>query len=120
SLQQDMTLNGVVTSRDGQPLAGVNVELKGTNRATMTDNRGKYSLAVPDKANTPIFVFSHLGYQVREEIVTGRRVIDVVLYAEEHSLDEVVVVGYGTQKRRETVGSISKVSGDNITKLPTT
>jgi TonB-linked SusC/RagA family outer membrane protein len=109
----DQTIRGRVTAADdGKPLPGVSVVAKGTNRGTVTDAEGRYSLTVTDAVTT--LVFSSVGYVRQEVDLAGRTALDVVLNAEESALNEVVVVGYGTQRRRDLTGSIASVSEREI------
>ncbi len=95
------------------PLPGVNIVIKGTFEGTTTDAQGRYSLAVPDAG--AVLVFSFIGY-VSEEIAVGDRAeIDATLVPDIAALGEVVVVGYGTQKKRDVIGSIASVAGESIT-----
>jgi len=112
-----ITVSGSVTSSSGEPLAGVSVTVKGTTTGTTTDNNGAYQLTVPDDAT---LVFSYVGYTNVEEVVGGRSTINVSLQAEVGSLDAVVVVGYGTQKKRDLTGSITSINGEELAKMPAT
>ncbi len=116
---QDRTVSGRVTAgTDNAPLPGVNVALKGTNRGTTTNGEGRYSLAVPSSGGT--LVFSSVGFNSQEIAVGNRSSIDVVLADDAKGLDEVVVVGYGTQKKSQLTGAISSVSSKQITEMPIT
>lgn len=101
-------------SRD--PLPGVNVILKGTSVGTVTDIDGRYSLAVPDLSGT--LLFSYIGFFTLEEPISGRGQIDVALSEDLQKLDEVVVVGYGTQKKVNLTGSVSTVDAQDLEKRP--
>ncbi len=104
------TLSGRVADAYGQPLPGVTVLLKGTHLGVATDSAGRYRLAgVPARGG--VLVFSFVGYATRERPApTKCTVLDVVLEADEKSLNEVVVTGYGTQKRYEVTGSVATVA----------
>ncbi|MEO1515439.1 MAG: TonB-dependent receptor [Bacteroidota bacterium] len=108
------TITGLVSDTDGEPLIGVNVVLKGTTTGVSTDFDGKYSLDVPDDA--AILVFSYTGYQEQEVAIEGRSVIDVVLRVDAEVLDEVVVVGYGTQRRVDLTGAVGSVTSEDLGK----
>ena len=109
----DRTIRGTVTSaEDGKPLPGVNIVARGTARGTVTDAGGRYSLSVADDVTT--LVFSSVGFARQEVPIGGRAVLDVTLTPDENSLNEVVVVGYGTQRRRDLTGSIASVSEKEI------
>ncbi len=101
-------IRGTVTSAaDGQPMPGVNVYFKGTTVGISTDINGKYELLVPD--NAQILVFSLIGMKVEEVAIGKRTEINMVLVEQEVRLNEIVVVGYGTQIKRDLTGSIGKV-----------
>ena len=111
---QGQQVKGVVTSSDdGQPIPGVSVVVKGTTSGTTTDFDGQYTLTAPSGAT---LVFSFVGMSTAEEAVNGRTQINVALKANLQDIDEVVVVGYGTQKKSLVTGAISKVSGDDLKK----
>lgn len=114
-----VTLKGKVTSQeDNTGLPGVNVLLKGTTNGTTTDANGDYSLSIPEASGT--LVFSYIGYTTEEVPINGRTTIDVSLVSDIQSLSEVVVVGYGTQKKTDITGSIASVSAKEISELPIT
>lgn len=111
---QNVTVKGVVT--DGKlPVPGVGVTVKGTTNATVTNPDGEYSISVP--ANS-ILVFSSIGFSPREVEVKNQTVINVAMATSTQDLEQVVVVGYGTQKRKDVTGSISSVSGEDIARMP--
>lgn len=115
-IQQEPTVSGRVTNLDGQPVEGASVSVKNvTGRGTTTNANGEYSLTVPDDA---VLIFSYVGLADREEVVAGRARIDVMLTPAARTMDEVVVVGYGSLRRSQVVGSVAKVSGTEITKQP--
>jgi len=116
-LQQQLTVRGVVTSAlDSSLMAGVSVTIKGTNRAVGTDGSGRYVLEnVPANAT---LVFSMVGMQVHEEPVANRSVINVVLLPIISDLEEVVVVGYGVQKKVTKTGSVAQVKGEELKQAP--
>lgn len=111
--QRDVT--GTVTDSQGEPLIGVTVSVKGTTKGTMTDIDGKYSLSVP--AGSQTLVASYVGMKQNEKQVTGN-VIDFVMEDLSSELEEVVVIGYGTVKRKDLTGSVSSVKGDAIQAVP--
>ncbi len=114
---QSRTISGKVTSdEEGEGLPGVNVLIKGSSTGTVTDFDGNYSLEVP--SNETSLVFSFIGYVSEEVYVGNQSVIDVNLSPDVTSLEEVVVIGYGTQKRSELTGSIASVGGDALKKVP--
>lgn len=111
---QSFTVNGVVTSGDdNSPIPGVTVSVSGTTNGTVTDLDGTYSLSVPEGST---LVFSFIGYIPQEIPVNGRSVIDVVLAEDVKTLEEVVVVGYGTQKKVNLTGSVVSVSGEELSR----
>jgi TonB-dependent starch-binding outer membrane protein SusC len=111
-MAQDKTVTGTITDENGQALPGVNVLVKGTSQGTVSDSDGKYSLAgVSDNAT---LVFSFIGYVAQEVAVSGRTVVDVGMTPDITSLEEVVVVGYGEQKKSLVTGAISSVKADEI------
>ncbi len=112
---QTNTLKGTVNDVNGVPLTGVNVLEKGTTNGTITDLDGKFSLQVSESA---VVVFSYIGFLTQEIRVTDSQTITVTLIEDFALLDELVVVGYGTQSRRTLTSSISKVDGDKITDAP--
>jgi len=100
-------ITGVVTdAQSGETLPGVNVHIKGTTSGTITDINGKYSLSA---AGTDVLVFSFVGYQSQEVPVGDQKVINISLQEESLGLNEVVVVGYGTQKKSDLTGAIASV-----------
>jgi TonB-linked SusC/RagA family outer membrane protein len=115
---QTAQITGTVTSsEDGLPLPGVAVLVKGTTTGASTDVNGRYSISVQSAAR--VLTFQFIGYKLIEEPISGRSVIDVVMEPEALSVDEVVVVGYGSGKKiGTTVGSISQVSADKIKDKP--
>src|SRR5690606_33001637 len=96
------------------PLLGVSVRVEGSQLSTVTDNRGSYTIQV--SARNAVLEFSSVGYVNQSVTVGQRRNIDVVMEEDMSALDEVVVVGYGTQKKVNLTGSVSSVSGEDIAK----
>jgi TonB-linked SusC/RagA family outer membrane protein len=113
SFAQNKVITGKITdSKDGSPVPGVNVSGKGTRVVVQTKPDGTYSISVPSSVNT--LVISSVGYGSQEISVSGKTVADVSLVVTNTSLNEVVVIGYGTQRRKDVTGAISKVSGDKL------
>jgi TonB-dependent starch-binding outer membrane protein SusC len=109
---QQLQLKGTVTSaEDGQPLPGVTVLVKGTTTGTVTNIDGYYQLEVPSNAT---MVFSFIGMRSQEIPVNGRTEINVQLETETTGLDEVVVIGYGTQRKEDVTGAVSIVNAKTI------
>lgn len=116
-LQPQQKVTGVVTdAASGEPLIGVTITIEGTKTGTVTDASGKFSIEVPTQ-NT-ILDFSYLGYVAQKFSYTGQSTIEVKLENDVKKLDEVVVVGYGTQKRESLTGSISTIKTRDITEAP--
>lgn len=119
ALSQERTITGKVTDfNSGQPVAGATVTVKGTSTATTTSQLGMYSIVLPSSLN--VLVFTYVGYEIAEVNVLSDNVIDVVMKIQASSLNEVVVIGYGTAKRRDVTGSISSVTASQIEKVPVT
>ncbi len=114
--QSDKKIAGTVLDEQGQPLAGANVQLKGSSIGVSADANGKYSLSVPNTASS--LIFSFIGYASQEVPIANKSTIDVKLVLENMALGEVVVVGYGTQKKTTLTGSVSDVKGSEIVKSP--
>lgn len=111
----DVPVSGEVKDKSGT-LPGVTIRVKGTNLGTVTDAAGKYKLNVPDK--DAILIFSYVGYQTVEIPLQGRLVIDVEMVNDALNLNEIIVVGYGTQKKRDITGAVSTISSSDIQKIP--
>lgn len=118
SFAQQKTLTGKVSDEDGVGLAGVNVVQKGTTNGTTTGVDGKYSLAV--SAENPVLVFSFIGMESQEIETAGGLSINVTLKTTSFKMDEVVVVGYGTQRKSDISGSVATVKTDELIAQPTT
>lgn len=112
----DIRVSGKVTGLNGTPLSGVSITIKGANTGTVTDDAGNYSIMVPNE--NAVLVFSYVGYGSQEITVGNRTTIDVSLVASANQLDQVVVVGYGTQRKIDVTGSVSQVKGEEISKQP--
>ena len=106
-----ITVQGTVIDSGSQPLAGVVVLLKGSRgTAAQTDGSGAYSIRIPSGTQDAVLEFSCIGYSTVEETVAGRTQIDITLEEDQQLLDEVVVVGYGTQKKVNVIGSVSSIN----------
>jgi TonB-linked SusC/RagA family outer membrane protein len=115
---QELTISGIVTdSTSGKTLPGVNVYVESTTIGTSTDINGKYQLTVPEE--TKQLSFSYVGYKEKQVPINGRTQINVQLAPTVEALDEVVVIGYGTQKKSLVTGAISKVTPEKINKNQT-
>ncbi len=114
---QERTVSGKVTDETGEGLPGVNVLVKGTTNGVVTDLDGNYKINVSEGSS--MLVFSFIGYSTDEVSIAGRSVVDFTMKPDIQQLGEVVVVGYGTQERRELTGSVTSVSGEAINNLVT-
>lgn len=108
-------ISGTVADAKGEPLPGVTVLVQGSAIGTTTDLDGRFSLDVPEVA---VLLFSFIGYQSQSIAVVGRNVINVVLLEDTAALDEIVVVGYGTQRKSDLTGAISSVSSQDLQQTP--
>ena len=111
-------ISGTVTDENGEGLPGVNVLIKGTSQGTVTDINGNYTLTVPGDATT--LVFSYVGFVQEEVQVAGRTVIDLQLVPDISTLTEVVVVGYGTEIKRNLTSSVASVNTEELQEIPNT
>jgi TonB-linked SusC/RagA family outer membrane protein len=112
----EITVAGKVTDANGQSLPGVNVLVKGTSIGTVTDVNGSYTINVPNENS--VLVFSFIGYISQEISVNGRTEINVNMAEDVQNLEEVVVVGYGTQKKMNLTGSVESISGEELANRP--
>jgi TonB-linked SusC/RagA family outer membrane protein len=116
-IAQSVQITGTVnSSEDGLPMPGVSITAKGTTLGVLTDVDGKYSISVP--ASTTTLLFSFVGFKSQEISIDGRTKIDIGLVQDLVLINEVVVVGYGTQIKSKVTGSISKVEGEVIRNMP--
>jgi len=109
---QEVEVSGVVTGADNAPISGVAVSVAGENALTATDQAGRYTVAVPTGIT---LVFTSIGYQTAEIVVGAQRTINVTLVEALSALDEVVVVGYGTQRKKDLTGAISSIKAEDLT-----
>jgi TonB-linked SusC/RagA family outer membrane protein len=114
----DITVTGTVLDEKKAGLPGATVVLKGTQLGTSTDADGKFTLRIPDGTATPTLVISTVGYLRQEVPVDGRTSFTISLTPNAQDLSEVVVVGYGTQKRADVTGSVISVPQDRLEKIP--
>jgi TonB-linked SusC/RagA family outer membrane protein len=110
-----LQVSGKVSDENGQPLPGVNIIIKGTSSGATTDAGGQYTLRVNDAG--AVLIFSFIGYQPKEITVGSQSVIDVSMAPDVTSLEEVVVVGYGTSTVKELTGAVSSLKGSDITSI---
>lgn len=111
-----LPINGKVTDEAGQPLAGVNILEKGTNNGTTSDSKGLFKINISDKNS--ILVISFVGYTQQEVSIGEQTMIEISLKPDVRSMADAVVVGYTTQKKATLTGSVSKISGKEIAKVP--
>ncbi|WP_246254567.1 TonB-dependent receptor [Pedobacter foliorum] len=113
-----LTVSGKVTDEQNIPMPGVSVRLKGSEIGTTTDNQGGYSLNLPDGNGT--LVFSSVGFKTYEVKVSNQSILNLKMSAEAQGLNEVVVVGYGTQQKKDILGAISTVGAKDLEERPAT
>ena len=111
-LNAQSAITGKITDEKGVPLQGASITIKGTKTSTVSDLNGFYSIQVPNEKAT--LVFAYVGFEVQEIKVKEKTVVNVTLKASTKSLDEVVVVGYGTQRKRDITGSVAMVSTSGL------
>lgn len=117
SMHAQVSISGTVLDSQKQPLLGATVAVKGSTNSTITDLDGKFLLKVPNKNAT--LVFSYVGFDRQEVALKGKTNLEVILKENAKAIDEIVVVGYGTQKRVSITGSVSTVSEREMLKAPT-
>jgi TonB-linked SusC/RagA family outer membrane protein len=110
-------ITGLVTDQNGEPIAGANVVEKSTTNGTITDSEGNFTISVADNA---VLQISYVGYITQEIIVGDKSAFNIVLQEDVEALDEVVVVGYGTQKRATVTGAVSSIVGKDFSIAPVT
>lgn len=115
-LQQQLTITGTITDRHNETLPGVNIVIKGTTTGVSSDLNGKYSIHVPNSST--VLVFSYVGHTTQEVTVGNNTVIDIILCEESFDMEEIVVVGYGTQKKLNLTGAVSTISSRELGKRP--
>lgn len=109
--QEKRTITGIVKDENNLPLPGVSVAVKGTTTGTVTDNAGRYSIPVPDQA---VLVFKYIGFVSQEIKTANRATLNVILKEDAQLLEEVVVVGYTTQKKADLTGAVSSVKMSSL------
>lgn len=114
-LKPSRVVEGTVTDNGGRALSGVTVRIKNSNIGTITDQHGRFHIEVAD--DNTVLQFSYLGFQMQEEVVGSRSDLNVKLEASNNSLDQLVVVGYGTQKKSDLTGSIASLNADDLKKV---
>ncbi|WP_276484243.1 SusC/RagA family TonB-linked outer membrane protein [Paraflavitalea pollutisoli] len=116
ALAQERTLTGTVVSDDGNPLPGVSVTVKGATKSVTTDAEGKFTITVP--GNDAILSVSYIGYLGKDIAAGSNGAIKVTLFKADKAMEDVVVVGYGTQKKSNVLGSVATVQAKDIEDLP--
>lgn len=116
ALAQDITVNGKISDENGLPVPGATILIKGSNKATASDFDGKFQINVPSNGTLTI---SFVGYSTTQEVVNGRTKLDIKLKPESQGLNEVVVIGYGTQKKGLITGAASNFKGETLQELNT-
>ncbi len=110
--QDERTITGIVTDENGEPIPGATIQVKGTSKGTITDMDGNYSIEVSQEAEA--LVFSFVGMKTREIVIENQTQLDVSLEPEVHGLDEVVVIGYGTQRKGDVTSAVSSVKSEDF------
>ena len=118
SLMAQRTITGKVVDNNKEPLIGASILVKGTSTGTVSDLDGSFQMEVP--AGGTVLIVSYTGYRTSEVALTASNTYDITLESEAIALTDVVVVGYGTQSKKELTGSVSKVSSEQIARLPVT
>ncbi len=113
-----VTVNGKIIDANGSPLSGVSIQVRGTNLGTITNQDGGFKLKVAN--SNAVLSISHVGYVARQINLDGAKEVSVVLQAADNSLTDVVVVGYGTQRKKDLTGSISSISSERYKSEPVT
>src|SRR5690606_3281131 len=115
-LRTDFVVTGTITDAEtGNPIAGALVKVKNTETAVSTDENGRYRITAPEDG---VLEISYIGYEPKEIPVNNQRTINLTLQADLQQLDEVVVVGYGTQKKTSLTAAVSTVEGEAIAQKP--
>lgn len=115
-LPAERLITGTVTDEKGNPIPGVSILLKGTQRGTVTNGQGAFQLAVPE--NDPVLVFSFVGYQTQEIAVGNQTTLSIRLVVDDKALNEVVVIGYGAVKKRDLTGSVGSIGTAELKAQP--
>ncbi|WP_373331222.1 SusC/RagA family TonB-linked outer membrane protein [Salmonirosea aquatica] len=113
----EVEITGRVVGEDGNALPGVNIQVKSTTQGTSTDAEGRYRLVIQERDNTTL-IFSYIGYTTQEVEVGTQTTINVTMAVDDKTLEEVVVVGYGTQRKRDVTGSVVSVSEETLKEVP--
>lgn len=114
--KREILISGTITNEAGEPMVGATVRAKGGNQGALTDEQGKYSLEIPESITA--LIISYIGYEPQVVEIGNQKIVDVVLAPSLNSLDEVIVVGYGTRKKSDLTGSLSSISTTDFDKQP--
>jgi TonB-linked SusC/RagA family outer membrane protein len=117
NMPADIQVRGKVTDAKGNPVRGASVSIKGSTVGTAADENGNFAIEAPESAT---IVISAIGFATQEVALNGRNSLTIVLMDANKDLDEVVVVGFGTQRKRDLTGSISSVKGEELERMPNT
>ena len=117
SVADPIVISGVVSDENGEPLPGATISVQGASVGTVTDLDGKYTINVPEGSS---LLFSYIGYETKRVKIGTQTVIDLQLLEDASSLEEVVVVGYGTQKKRDVTGAVNSIDNTKNETLPNT
>ena len=109
-------VEGVVLDVNQEPLIGVNVSEKGTSNRTVTDIDGHFSLGL--SSAEPVLHLSYVGYEAQDFAVAGQKTVQIIMHENNEMLDEIVVIGYGIQKKSDLTGAISQVSSKDLARQP--
>jgi TonB-dependent starch-binding outer membrane protein SusC len=112
----DRKITGLVVDESNEPLPGVSIVIKGTNRGTTSGLDGKYSIDTPD--GSPILIFSFVGYLSKEVEIGNQSSLDIILQVDNKTLDEIIVIGYNRVKKSDVTGAVIRVGADEIKKRP--
>ncbi len=110
--QDEVKVSGTVSSSEGEPLPGVNILEKGTSRGVISDIDGNFAISVSKNA---VLTFSYIGFEAQEVTIGDQTTFDIILQEDLEQLDEVVVIGYGTQKKSDLTGAIVGVDSKTVT-----
>jgi len=119
SLFAQLVVEGTITdAKTGETLIGVAVQIKGTTSGTISDINGRYRLVSDQLTESSLLLYSYIGYVKVEQLAGSRKLIDVKMVSDQYTLDELVVIGYGTTKKRNVLGAVAKVDNKELTRLP--
>ena len=113
--QQKLKVRGTVNDEDGEPLIGVSVVIKNTTQGTITDIEGRYEIEVPFNS---VMQFTYVGYERQEIRIDNKNVVNITLVVDSKTMDEIVVVGYGTQKKANLTGAVASLKFEGLADIP--